>query len=320
MLSNPHWYSPVGITETSRRHAAIRAWRGSIQLNGSYGSMSSLGFGMNGYAPFTVRPQEWQENWNAAERWSLITPDGPIGVGVAISTARLDDPVRTIFSGGGMGGSGEADHLAEGVAELIGRLHHAGVSVPFAANATAITAWKGTAPQVCLDVDGWSADERAQLRAWAARGVSLVLFGKLPPDLTSLAEGATPAGFSVDGMAVSSVGKRILVPASAATLAIPEANLLAALMQRVCDLPIAYPTGIAGYGFTMGRCRFITVEDWRERGGEVEVRLRAAGSAARATSLSAHRPLALRREGRDWLITVPLRPADGELVLVEETP
>lgn len=320
VLSNPHWYSPVGITETSRRHAAIRAWRGSIQLDGTYGSMFSYGYGMNGYAPFTVRPAEWQENWNAAERWSLIAPDGPIGAGVAISTARLDDPARTIFSGGGMGGSGDADHLADGVAELIGLLHHAGVSVPFAANAAAIAAWKGSAPLVCLDVDGWSEAERAQLRAWADRGVPLVLFGPLPADLAALAEGATAAGFAVDGKEVLTAGNRILVPAAAAALAIPEANRLAALMQRVCDLPIAYPPGIAGYGFTMAGRRFLTVEDWRERGGEVEVRLRATGSAASATALSAHRPLAVRRDGRDWLITVPLRPADGELVLVEETP
>ncbi len=314
VLSNPHWFSPVGLTETSRRHAAVRAWRGSIGLDGRYQSMHTYGYGMNGYAPFTVTPGDWQENWNAAERWSLLTPDGPIGAGVIISTARLDDPEQTMFSGGGMGGSGEADHLAEGVAHAIGRLHYAGISVPFAANATSAARWQGQAPLVCLDVGSWSADEHAMLADWMDRGVPLVLFGAPPTD------GSVEAGFSIGGKPVAVVANRVLIAAGHEQLTIPEANRLAALMQRSCGLPLHYPAGIAGYGFTSCGRRLFTVEDWAEHGGPVEVRLAATGERAVATALSSHRPLALRRDGSDWIITVPLRPADGELVLVEESP
>ncbi len=314
ILSNPHWYSPVGITETSRRHAAIRAWRGCIGIDGTYRSMFTFGFGMNGYAPFTVTTQDWQENWNAAERWSLLVPDGPIGAGVVISTGRLDDPARTMFSGGGMGGSGEADHLAEGIARTIGRLHHAGISVPFAANATCVDRWQGSAPLICLDVGTWTEAERAMLRTWTERGIPLVLFG------AEADAGATDAGFSIGGKPVLAIGKRIFVSASHEQLTIPEVNVLAALMHRISDLPLQFPPGIAGYGFTMAGRRVFTVEDWAERGGEAEVRLRAIGASATATALTTHRPLAMRRDGRDWLITVPLHPADGDVVLVEDTP
>ena len=50
--------------------------------------------------------------------------------------------------------------------------------------------------------------------------------------------------------------------------------------------------------------------------------MRAVGAGARATAtgLNEHRAYAVRRDGADWVITVPLRAGDGELIAVEELP
>ena len=42
-----------------------------------------------------------------------------------------------------------------------------------------------------------------------------------------------------------------------------------------------------------------------------------AGSA-HAVDVNDHRPLAVRRDGADWVIELPLRPGDAALVCVEE--
>ena len=43
----------------------------------------------------------------------------------------------------------------------------------------------------------------------------------------------------------------------------------------------------------------------------------SAEAACRAVSLNDHRKLTVTRSGGDWIIDVPMRPGDGELILVE---
>ena len=42
--------------------------------------------------------------------------------------------------------------------------------------------------------------------------------------------------------------------------------------------------------------------------------------AAAATGLNDHLPFAVRQENDEWIIEVPLRNGDGELVMLEELP
>jgi hypothetical protein len=324
IFNNPHWHDAVGITESSRRHLATRSWRGVVALDGSYHSMMTMGYGMNAGVSYLSTANDWQQGWDAAERQSLIAPDGPIGVGVVVSTGALDDPEHPDFSGGGMGGSA-VDHLADGIARLISRLHHAQVSIPFAANATAAAHWNGSAPLVCLDVCGWMPSERAQLLAWAGKGVPLILFAgdaPLPSDLAPLVAGLSPSELQIGGHAVLAGGNRIVVGCGFAHLDGPAALRLAGLMRAHGDLAIGFPPGTAGYGFCCGTQRLVALEDWAERARTVELRLRAASEAptAVATGLNEHQPYAIRREGSDWLVSVPLRAGDGELIVVEEKP
>ncbi len=324
VFDDPHWHVPVGVTETSRRHLATRAWRGSIGNDGVYRSMHTFGYGMNAGISLLATANDWQQGWNAAERESLIAPDGPIGVGVAVSTALLDDPQHPDFSGGGMGGSA-ADGYVDGVARVIGRLHHAQVSVPFAANVASLARWTGAAPLICLDIAGWLPVERAQLAAWAGRGVPLICFAgaaPLPDDLAALFSAAAVASGKVGAATVRIAGNRVLIEGGYAQLDGPAAVRLAAVLQRLGLLPITYPPGTAGYGFTCGGVRCVAIEDWAEQPRRVELRLRAVAGGARATAtgLNEHRDYAVRRDGADWVITVPLRAGDGELIAVEELP
>jgi hypothetical protein len=324
IFNNTHWHAAVGITESSRRHLATRSWRGVIALDGSYHSMMTLGYGMNAGVSFLSTANDWQQGWDAAERQSLIAPDGPIGVGVVVSTAPLDDPQHPDFSGGGMGGS-MVDHLADGIARLISRLHYAQVSIPFTANATAAAHWHGQAPLICLEVCTWMPNERAQLVAWAGQGVPLILFAgdaPLPGDLAVLVAPLAPTAVQIGGHAVLAGGNRILVGCGYAHLDGPAAMQLARLMREQGDLAIGFPAGTAGYGFSSGRQRCIAIEDWAEQARTVELRLRATATstAAVATGLNEHRAYAIRRVGADWVIDVPLRAGDGELIVVEETP
>lgn len=324
ILSNSHWYAPAGTTETSRRHHVTRAWRSTIDLDGTYKPMFRFGYGMNGYAPYFTSREDWQQNWNAAERGSLIAADGPIGAGVIVSTGVFDDPERIVFSGGGMGGSHEADRSADGVARLIGLLHHAGVSVPFAANVTAAGQWHGRAPLILADLAGFMPGERAQVVKWAEGKVPLVGFtgGKpLSDDLAALFAGAIPvADLQIAGKPVLVLGNRVLIDAAIDTLDLPAARDLAAVMRQVGSLDIIYPEGCAGYGFTMAGKRLITIEDWQEKGRETMLKIRANGRTASAIGLSEHRIYAVQRDGDWWTITVPLRSGDGNLILVEEQP
>ena len=315
ILNNPHWHNPVSTTEPSRRHIYDRAFRGTIANDGRYESIHTYGYGMNGGVSYTMTPNDWQQSWRAQERHSLLTPDGPLGAGLIVATDWLNDPQRTVFSGGGMGGS-EADAQIKTVANAVRQMQDAGIGVSFAANARALAKWSGTAPLIALDVARFSDEEIAVLRRARDKGATIAAFageGALSPAARALF-GDLKAQNAIAGK------NTLLIAGRAGALESSQARALAPQLQATLRLPIVFPAGTSGYGFTSGNRRFIVLEDWREEGRIVTLRLRASAGAtsASAVDVNDHRALSVRREGEFWLIETPLRPGDGALISVEE--
>ena len=308
VLENPHWHSPVGTTEPSRRHLYDRAWRATVGPDGVYHSMHTFGYNRNAGEAYTMTDNDWQQWWQVEERHSLLSPDAPLGVGLVLNTDFLSDPRQTFFSGGGMGGSAaEANIMA--VANVLRRLHEAGVSVPFSTNTTALAHWTGAAPLLILNLSQATPPELAVLRRLAARGVRMAAF---------VGDRSLPAGAA----SLFARPNTLLIPGSITAFSASAAQALAPRLHRALRLPITYPAGTAGYGFTMQGKSFVEIEDWMEQGRVVSLRLRARRTArtARACEINDHQTLPVHRDGADWVISLPLRPGDGDVVCVEETP
>lgn len=325
VFNNAHWWMPVGVTESSRRHLATRAWRGAILDDGTYTSMHSYGYGMNGYSPACANENDWTQGWQAAERQNRFLPDGPLGLGCVVGTGVLTDPGRTLFSGGGMGGDNRlVDQLQQRTYRAIGPLHHRRVPIPFAANASAIANARFAVPTplVAPQPATFSAAERSFLADAARSGTNpLVLFTDgepLAPEFADLFADARPIPDDAR-IRVNDFG--IVVDARHEDLGTAGFDALARLILADLPLPLVLPDGTNGYGFTMGRRLFAAVEDVREKARTVEVRFKAAKAAAKATAmeLNEHTDLAVRRDGADWVVTLPLRRGDGVLVALEET-
>lgn len=328
VLENQHWHAPVGTTEPSRRHFYDRAFRGVIRPNGTYTSMHAYGYNSNAGYSFTMTPNDWQEWLRTQDKHSLLTPEAPLGAGLVISTSQLDDPQHVAFSGNGELSAGLGDVWA--VIRATQHLHEAGVSLPFSTNASTLDKWRGNAPLILLNLTHYSDTQIATLEKLNARGVRLAAFigdGKLSPRAAALF-GVTPEGSLAGGLKVGAITAhpivayhdRLLIPLAAENLTGAEARTIAPLLQDALQLPITFPQGTAGYGFVSNGRRFIVVEDWREEGRTVILRLRVTPgmNSLHAASTNDHRALITRRAGADWLIEVPLRPGDGELVAVEE--
>ncbi|MEI7732774.1 MAG: hypothetical protein WCO56_24595, partial [Verrucomicrobiota bacterium] len=332
VLDNPHWHNPVSCTEPSRRHLYDRAWRAVIGRDGAYHSMHTYAYNANAGFAFTMTQNDWQEYWRVQERHSLIAPEAPIGAGVVISTARFADPERAAFSGSGGWGASEADEQVRSAARTVRRLHEVGVSVPFSANVGTLDQWTNATPLVLVGVDLFSNEEIAALRKLKQRGVPLAAFtskncGALPKALGDLF-GVNPDGSPAAGTRIGELAGKPLVAAPltlfAATpcdeLNTTQTAFLAEAMRQHLQLPLVFPPGTAGYGFTSQGMNYIVVEDWREQGRNVTVRLRASAGTvhADAVDVNDHRSLMVRRDGTDWVIDLPLRPGDGTLIAVQE--
>jgi hypothetical protein len=322
VLNNPHWHNPVGTTEPSRRNLYDRAWRGVVGRDGVYHSMHTYGYNLNAGDSYTMTENDWQQWFRVEERCSLIAPEGPIGAGVVISTARFDDPDRASFSGSGGSGASEADEQARAVAKTVRRLHDAGVSVPFSTNAAVLDKWTGTAPLVLLDIDLFSDAELASVRQLRDRGVRIV---------ASVSDAAVILSKPLQelfGVTVNQIGDikfvqsptTLLVESPLENLTASQAQPLMPLIKKQLDLPLEFPDGTSGYGFTSQGLNYIVLEDWLEQGRTVTVKFRGTTgtTAATAVDVNDHRPLNIRRQGPDWLIEVPLRPGDGTLIAVKE--
>ena len=317
-LNNPHWFMPVGTTESSRRHQVTRAWRGVVGDRGDYHSIHTFGYSMNGYNSPLATVNDWQQNWNAAERQTRILPDGPLGFGLVVGTAVLSDPERAVFSGGGMGDSRLADTLIGRLFRVIGELHRRRISLPFAANATALMKFPGRSPLILPMPSTLSPEERKFLVERSRRGGALVLItdGETPaPEFQPLFADARPLP-GEPRFRVGSAG--IVADFRLEQLDGRAYDQLAALIREHLSPELIYPGGTAGYGFTSRGRKFITVEDLREEARTVQIQLRATGSAARAMELNTHHELPIVREGDFWNISLPLRKGDGVLIVVEE--
>jgi hypothetical protein len=121
----------VATTEPSRRVYFDRAFRGRPRPDGTYGSINTYGFNENAGYAFTMNTDDYNAWERAQEKLSLLTPDGPIGAGLVITTAHLQALENRRFTCGG--GSELPEPRA--VARALQRLGEAGVSVSFSANA-----------------------------------------------------------------------------------------------------------------------------------------------------------------------------------------
>jgi hypothetical protein len=152
--------------------------------------------------------------------------------------------------------------------------------------------------------------------------------GNALPTALARSFGASPEGSTGATTNVGELAGQPLIATSGALFAATpldeitttEAQALAPILNKQLDLPINFPEGTAGYGFTSQGMKFIVVEDWLEQGRTAALRLRASkdASSARAAVVNDHRTLAVRREGPDWVIDLPIRPGDGTLVAVQE--
>ena len=336
ILNNSYWYAPVGTTEPSRRHYSDRAWRATIDGDGHYRSMFTYGYGMNGGTSYCMNQNDWQQNWLMQERHSLIYPDGPIGAGMIIGTSAMDNPDTAQFSGGGMGDS-PAQDLINGIAPIFGELTHAGLSVPFMASAASLDQWKGDAPLIVADLSVLSDTEIGILKKRIDAGTHVAAFqgaGAISAAAAALfavhADG-TPDGGDVVGLVnkepttdkvpVVAHGVTLFIPGDANNLSSDDMGVLSPILTSHLDLPLRLPEGTAGYGFTDGGLSCVVVEDWLDQGRTVSVRVHAgAGKSAHAVNVNDHEPLQVHRDGGDWVVELPLRPGDGALIALSESP
>lgn len=324
VINNWRWYSPVGTTEPSRRHYYDRAWRGVLDPVLGYRAMHAFGFGTNGYASWTMSAHDWQEWWRLLERHALLTPDAPLGAGIIRSTVRFDAPETTIFGGGGLG-TEKTELEIRRVSTLFQHLHEAGLGASFVGNAAQIARWPANTPMVIVNPGEFSDAETAALGRWLVAGGRAVAFhdpatGALSPAMAALFAGDSV--LTLRGQPVRASARTLLVPVATENLQTGDVAVVREAMRAVLNPVLEFPAGTMGYGFRRGGLNYAVIEDWAERARTVELKIAVTGSdgrAVQAVALNDHRPLAARREGGAWIITVPLRPGDGEVVVWKET-
>jgi len=329
VLNNSHWHAAVGTTESSRRHYADAGWRGFIDPQGKYRLTNTYGYGMNANVSFCMSLNDWQEAWRMQERLSLITPDAPIGVGMVIGNDSWNDMQHATFSGGGMGGS-PADSLIGDAAHAFATLCDQRIPISFGSNVTAMAKWSANTPIVVLNLADLSANEIKILQSLHQRGTRMIGFtggGAIPPAAAAIF-GAMPDGGPDIAKTIGTVLNRpVLVTATTLLLNIPyqtvegsDLQTIAAAMRDILAADLQLPEGTTGYGFIRGRQRFVVVEDWREEGRDVAIRLRVAprASTASCVNVNDHVPVTVSRDGNYWVLTFPTRPGDGTLLCVEE--
>jgi len=327
-LNNAQWRGAVGTSEPSRRHLYDRAFRGVLRRDGAYTSIHTYGYNNNAGEGFTLTSDDLDARQRVQDLHTLLTPDGPLGAGVVLSTAARLRPDRLRFD------CGDPLALPEGrdLAHCLSRLHDAGLSLPFSANAAGLEQWRGTAPLIVTNLGDFSPAEIETLRRLAARGVRMAAFhagGPLPAAAAALF-GVKESGERAAGHAVAEIGGRplaaqggcLLIPIPAGRLTEGDARLLTPLLQQHLEIPLAFPPGIAGYGFTSHGRSFIVVEDWREEGRLVDIEFvpHPRVDKLKAVNLNGHWAASCEKTDRGWKIRCPVRPGDGVLLALETTP
>ena len=303
LFNNWQWHSPVGTIEPTRRHNYDRAWRATLWDGGRYGSVYTYGFAANAGVAYTMSEQDYQQWWYLQEREGLIAPEAPLGAGLVISTAKYLDPKHLRWD------CGDALNMPEALLLTLAfrSLHDAGVSLPFAANASSLHEYSLGAPLILLNVGDFSSTEVAELKQLHARGILLAAFAtraSLPPDAAAL--------FSLPGT--------LLLEHAADTLSRADALRAADQLRTALRLPIRFPAGTAGYGFRSQDTSLIVVEDWFEQAREAEVQvLKSPGARiAWACNVNDHQPLTIVDDGANWRIQIPIRSGDGVLIALKE--
>jgi hypothetical protein len=302
-LNSHEWHAPVCTVEPLRRLYYDRAWRGAIWHDGEYRSVYTAGYNENVGISFQMTQNDWVQWWQIEERHSLLSPQAPLGAGIVISTIRDAGPEHIRFNADDIF-SASPDGV--GLARVFQRLHEAGLSIPFVANATALGKWKGSAPLIVLNPEVFVKEEIATLEELHSKGVKMVAFSMAPtlePRVARL--------FDRPGN---------LIQLDPRKMTASDAEQLVARLHKLLDIPLAFGRGICGYGFTMSETQFVVVGEWRNEGRMVEIRLRAreGKSQAWACGLNDHLPLAVHRDGADWVVEIPMRPGDGQVVALRE--
>ncbi|MFC6644174.1 hypothetical protein ACFQBQ_00915 [Granulicella cerasi] len=303
VLNNEHWHSPVSTTEPSRRVMYDRAWRGMVWDDGSFRSVYTYGYNSNVGIAYTMNDNDWQQWWLMLERHSLLSPEAPLGAGLVVSSSFYADPAHVKFS---CGDALEANELIPVYARAFEYLSNAGVPLAFGANLRTLDKWKGDAPLVLLNPAMFNEAEVANVAALQKRGVKIIAFG------------GGEGGAGIEAM------KKLGVPLLAAdpmSFNALDAMRLEPEITKALALPLQFPAGASGYGFRSGATSLVVVEDWWEKGRALQVRVRVqnpAAKSAQACGVNDHVAFDVKREGDFWVVNMPVRPADAEIIALRE--
>jgi hypothetical protein len=328
-LGNPQWRGPVGTTEPSRRHLYDRAFRGVIRADGNYTSMHYYGYNSNAGYAYTMNTNDYQQYHRVQELHSLMTPDGPLGVGLVLSTARVETE-DNLAIGSPYDSGGRMSDLAA-MRNMIWRLHDTGVSIPFTANVATLDKWTGTAPLILINVSHFNNDEIAILKKLHEKGFKITAFmgdGELSADAAELF-GVTTAGVPVKGKKIGEIFKKSIISSENTLLIVDSADSMSAQYARAitpfimdaCAPPIKFDKGITGYGFTSNGRKFVVMEDWREEGRTTILHYTPTSinvAKLKAIDVNENTPLNVKKKDNYFEISVPTRPGDGTLVCIEE--
>jgi hypothetical protein len=296
------WHSPSGTGEATRRHYYDRAWRGILWNDGTYRSPYFAGYKGNLNLSYQMTQNDWNNFWLIEERHSLIVPEEPFGIGLVMSTIRDADPRHIRFSASSIF---EGSPDAVGLARVFQRLHDAGLSISFAANAQTLARWNGLAPLIILSPEAFAADELFALEKLHRRGVRMAAF--------------TSVDRLSDRIMLLFQRPGALIHIAPASLNAGQAAQISQQLQLLLDPPLIFPSGVSGYGFRMQSTSFIVAENLLDEGRTVDIRFRVKSPAAvRAIAVNDHRPLETQRENDRWLVKVPLRPGDADLIAILE--
>ncbi|GGH09272.1 hypothetical protein GCM10011586_27180 [Silvibacterium dinghuense] len=306
VFNNWQWHDPVGTTEPNRRLLHNRIWRGLVWDDGTYAASATYGYTDNVGSPYVLTAEEYQQWWNLQQRGSLLQPESPLGAGLVISTRKNAEPQSTRWNGSDPTALPETRLLMDAFRSLT----EAGVSIPFATNASTLASWKPTpsASLIVLNLQDFNSEEIQGLIRVQEQGVRVAAFAprsSLPPNVAAL--------FSRPGT--------FLLEMLASGLTHAQALEIAAQLIKELELPISFSADFAGYGFRCQNLNLIVVEDWLEQTREANVRLRKSPGAQRASAanLNDHNTLTVADDGAYWEITVPMRSGDSVLLAIQES-
>lgn len=282
VLNNPHWRIAVGTTEPSRRRHYDEAWRSVIDWDGKLRRLATFGYGANGGDHYLINEFEWNHYWRTQQRYTLLSPERALGVGVVFGSQRFSSDEQYSFAGGAMGETQNvvAVQVLNDLSKAISLIHDAQIPIGFVANVQTLKKWDGENTLIVLDWLTLTSNEKQTINQLQSRGVRILRFNQRIPSKLKLKQ-----------------------------------------LVRSLSKDITFPEGVAGYGFQMGDKTCIVIEDWLEEGRTFKVRVRAdpLTNQAYATELNNHQALNVQRKGQDWVIHAATRPGDGNVIVLSQT-